>query len=155
MGWQASFVSRSEEIRKKWLNLDWRIKVQVSVFPLYPYLVTDGLTVSHTFDGLDLLGPRAPQIRVIPWPISFLQPSLIIVSYFRTLSNIQCTSLINIGRRKIYIVKYIIYLPMYFINTVNPKPNDLLWVASHMHYLKSWQPFMHKTNTWVNIEYSM
>ena len=41
------------------------------------------------------------------------------------------------------------------LEAVNPKPNDLWWVASHMKFLNNCQPFIHKINTWVYIKYFM
>ena len=42
--------------------------------------------------------------------------NFLIVSYFWTLSKLQYTSLINISRRRKKSIKYLIYVPMNFIN---------------------------------------
>ena len=73
---ETVFVSWAEESRRKWQNLDWRLKVQVLVFSLSPYWGADGLTVSYIFDVLDLIYSRGDQIWTIHWHSSSLRPSL-------------------------------------------------------------------------------
>ena len=68
---ETGFASRDGESLKKWKNLDWRLKLQISVFPISMYLGKYGLTISHLFDGLDFFRHRVPLIRAIPRHSSF------------------------------------------------------------------------------------